>query len=168
MGLALALSAAACGGCRSSFEAAVAQLHSLDPEARRDAADDLRDAGPIPAAVPLLLSAARWETDHDAYGAMMIALGASGDAQARPFIEPCLSAADDYLRKWAERALQLWLVGNGVLEPREDLPDIARPYFDWPEHLSLSAASPGARPITDTTGAAAARQEVSRRFCAPR
>jgi hypothetical protein len=94
--------------------ARIAALKSPDWEARREAADDLRDDGGPPAdAIPALLEAARTKTHPKALGAMLLTLGESGAPTAKAPILASLQAADQDLRRYAQKAHKLWLLRNG-------------------------------------------------------
>ncbi|MEO8800764.1 MAG: hypothetical protein ABI551_22935 [Polyangiaceae bacterium] len=90
-------------------------LESPDPRVRRSSADDLRD-GPVPAeAIPRLYAAMAKEHDAEAYGAMLITLGASGDLAAKPYV--CGDAGgkgidDERIARWQSHALTAWLHKN--------------------------------------------------------
>ena len=122
--LALALSAAACNREPPKTTAdLVADLRNPDPDARRDAADDLRTDQGVPAeAVGALLQAIQVERDKKAYGAMLITLGRSGVPEARPIIDARLPEPDKDMRRWASRALKYWMIANRQLPPDAELP----------------------------------------------
>ena len=152
---------------RHPFAAATANLVSRDPEVRKAAADDLRDAGPVPLAIPHLIEAANREQHPEPYGAIMIALGASGISKARAFIEPCLVAKNARMRRWAEHALELWLVRNGVLKEGAGLPDLHAPVYHWPENLRLPPGAPGGRNAAPTSDPTSVVAPTERPPCVP-
>jgi hypothetical protein len=123
----------------------VANLRSPEWETRRHAADQLRDdGGPIPEALPALYDAMMHEHNLKAYGAMLITLGASGIAEARPLIDARMSDPSEDMRRWAKRALNLWLVRNGLMSENDDMPPLGDPLYGPPPPLPPTA--PGSHP----------------------
>jgi HEAT repeat protein len=125
--LALLLSAAACGQAITPDQA-VGELRNPDPNVRRNAADALRTPeGVPPQAVPALLSALTTEVDPPVRGAILITLGRSGAAEAKPAIDQSvMAAADKNMQRWTGRALRYWMI-----QTKQFPPDYAFPN-DWP------------------------------------
>jgi hypothetical protein len=122
--LLLALCVPACGHSMPPGEA-IASLRSPDPTTRQHAADALRTKEGVPAeAVPALLDSFQKEQDPHARGAMLITLGKSGSPQAKASIDQAVqTAADPDNRRWAGRALKLWMVQTGQIPPDYKFPD---------------------------------------------
>jgi hypothetical protein len=115
------------GGCHPaevrSAGPAIAMLDSADWTARRKAADSLAQGeGPPTEAVRPLYAALRREQNPKAYGAMLIALGASGIAEARPLIDARVNDPDGDMQQWARAALKRWLVRNSLMGEEDALP----------------------------------------------
>jgi HEAT repeat protein len=105
----------------------VSELQSPDAGVRRNAADDLRMEGGVPAeAIQPLLKAVSVEQDKGAHGAMLITLGKSGVPEAKPYIDGAIPVPDKDVRRWAARALHYWLVANGQMPADAPLPP------NWP------------------------------------
>jgi hypothetical protein len=106
---------AACGHAKSPAELETG-LESTDASVRRDSADDLRDGGHVPQdALPKLYAAIDKERDPEAYGAMLLTLGVSGDAGALPYV--CGNTGgqgidDARVSRWQGHALTAWLRKN--------------------------------------------------------
>ena len=131
----LGLALAGCG--RRQPAESVAQLRSADWEQRRAAADDLRAGnGPPPHAVPHLLGAMQQEKYPAAYGAMMIALGKSGVPDALPYICGAVQSSERDMRRWGDRALDLWQEKNRTTK--------GCPPRGMPVAMIVPAAGPGA------------------------
>lgn len=112
--LQISLSAfAGCGHPRSPAELE-AGLNDPDPQVRRNSADGLRHGDDVPAeAIPKLLAAIDKEQDQEAYGAELITLGASGAAEARPYLcKNNVSGGDPRMSRWTSHALTAWLRKN--------------------------------------------------------
>src|SRR5262245_51179571 len=83
-----ALSAPACQREPRTQADAIGMLRSPDANERKDAANKLRKRDPMPPeAVPHLFAAIQVEQNPEAYDAMLLALGASGAAEAKPLID---------------------------------------------------------------------------------
>lgn len=144
-------------GCRRGEHAKtpaemVANLRSPEWETRRHAADQLRDdGGPAPEALPALYAAMAHEQHPKAYGAMLITLGASGIPEARPLIDARLNDPSADMRRWSKRALNQWLVRNGLLSEDDDMPPPGHPLYGPPPPLPPSApgSHPGLAPAVD-------------------
>ena len=105
-------SIAACGHPKSPAELE-AGLQSPDPVDRRKAADGLRSGDEVPPdAVAKLCAAADKETNPEALGAELIALGVSGAPDAKPRICKRFGDPDVRMSRWANHALQAWLKKN--------------------------------------------------------
>ncbi len=105
-------SIAGCGHPRSPAELE-AGLQSPDPVERRKAADGLRKGDEVPPeAVGMLGAAADKETNPDALGAELIALGVSGAPDAKPRICKRFGDPDVRMSRWANHAMQAWLKKN--------------------------------------------------------
>jgi len=110
----LALVAVGCG--RQSPAQSIANLRSTDWEQRREAADDLRGRNGVPPeAVPHLMAALQHEKYPPAYGAMLITLGKSGVPDAIPYICGAVQSEERDMRRWGDRALDLWREKNATL-----------------------------------------------------
>jgi len=102
---------------------AIAMLDSADWMVRQRAAVALAEgAGPPAEAVPPLYRAMFKERNPQVYGAMLIAIGASGIAEARPLIDARINDPDGDMQQWARTALKRWLVANSLMDPQEELP----------------------------------------------
>jgi hypothetical protein len=105
-------------GCGHPMTPAQAEtgLESADPAVRRDSADSLRDGGHVPAdAVPKLYAAIDKEHDAEAYGAMLLTLGTSGDTAAKPYVCGTTGGQgidDPRVARWQSHALTAWLRKN--------------------------------------------------------
>lgn len=109
---ALAAAVTGCGGS-PTMQTSMANLKSPSAGQRQEAADELRDdGGPTPEATRALLEAIKTETDEHAYGAMLIALGASGAPEAEPYICAKVYATEARMRTWAKKAHKLYLEKN--------------------------------------------------------
>jgi hypothetical protein len=127
---------------------AIQKLQSADWEERRHAADELRDDnGPAPQALPYLLAAIQHEQNPKAFGAMMITLGKSGIAEARGIIDPRVNDPDEDMRRWARRALAMWLKRNGLLAEDDELPPPPHPLYQWPPPMPLPPNAPAAQQL---------------------
>jgi len=123
LAICLALSWVGCREPRTTNEV-VADLRNPDPDKRQNAADDLRTDQGVPAeAIPHLLQAIQTEQNPKAYGAMLITLGRSGVAEAKPLIDARIPDMDRDMRRWVSRALKYWLIANKQLPPDPQLPD---------------------------------------------
>ncbi|MEO7109218.1 MAG: hypothetical protein ABI183_02170, partial [Polyangiaceae bacterium] len=111
----ISLGAVACGHPKTPAELE-SGLESADPSVRRTSADDLRDGGRVPSgALPKLYAAIDKEHDPEAYGAMVITLGASGDAGARSYVCGKLGGEgidDPRVSRWRGTAQTAWLRKN--------------------------------------------------------
>src|SRR5262249_4788884 len=95
---------------------AVIMLNSADWEVRYRAAVALAEGvGPPTEAVPPLYRAMFKERNPQVYGAMLIALGASGISEARPLIDARINDPDADMQQSARTALRRWLVRNLLL-----------------------------------------------------
>jgi hypothetical protein len=108
----------ALSGCkRRDSGDAVGGLRSPNPEVRMEAARDLEgqaaDGALPPHAIQALLQSAQTETDPRTKGAVMIALGHSGVAEAKPLLDQYVQTSDPDQRRWAVRALKKWVVTTG-------------------------------------------------------
>ncbi len=116
----------------------IAALQSPDPIARGRAADSLNHQEQVPAeSIDPLIAAFTAETNAKAKGAMIIALGVSGDAKAGPLVEDYVQKASDAdQRRWGSRALKWYLVKTGKVQRDEKLPP-GWPYGQpgYPERL---------------------------------
>jgi hypothetical protein len=114
----------------------IAQLGSLEPGERAEAAKELReDGGPPPHAVGPLLYAAHREMDHGALREMLLTLGHSGMVEALGLIQTHARSPADDIRSTARRALRKWLQINRVLGENDDLPDPPHAYYNAPPRL---------------------------------
>lgn len=112
LGVAVLGSIAGCGTPKSPAELE-AGLQSPDPVDRRKAADGLRKGDEVPPeAVAQLCAAADKETNPDALGAELIALGVSGSPDAKPRICKRFGDPDVRMSRWANHAMQAWLKKN--------------------------------------------------------
>jgi hypothetical protein len=106
--LCAALAVVGCGRRQAPAES-VANLRSPDWEQRRDAADSLRrGSGPPPQAVPHVMTALQKEKIPPAYGAMLITAGKSGVPEALPYICGAVQSKERDMRRWGNRALEMW------------------------------------------------------------
>ena len=124
--LLLLLAAVALFGCREPRTTAdmISDLRNPSAQVRRSAADGLRMDEGVPAeAIGPLLAAAQVERHRPAFGAMMITLGRSGVAEAKPLIDARIPEPDPDMRRWAARALKYWMIANRQLPPDPQLPD---------------------------------------------
>jgi hypothetical protein len=123
----LALSLVAASGCKHTMppDVAMAELKNPNPQVRRDAADALRTKDGVPAnAVPVLLDALKNERDPAVQGAILITLGKSGSPEAKPPIEAAVQGATGKdMRRWAGRALKLWMQQTGALPQDYKFPE---------------------------------------------
>ncbi|MGH7285569.1 MAG: HEAT repeat domain-containing protein [Polyangiaceae bacterium] len=88
-------------------------LQSPDPVERRKSADGLRKGDEVPPeAVAQLCAAADKETNPEALGAELIALGVSGSPDAKPRICKRFGDPDVRMSRWANHAMQAWLTKN--------------------------------------------------------
>lgn len=105
-------SVVACGHPKSPAELE-AGLQSPDPVERRKSADGLRSGDEVPPeAVAQLCAAADKETNPEALGAELIALGISGAPDAKPRICKRFGDPDVRMSRWANHAMQAWLKKN--------------------------------------------------------
>jgi hypothetical protein len=118
-----ALSLPACGHAMPPDQA-IASLHDGDASVRQHAADSLRAGGVVPAnAIPALLQAYPAEPQPFVRGAMLITLGQSGAAEAKPVIDQAVQAAPDPdTRRWAGRALKAWMIQTGAIPAATKFP----------------------------------------------
>jgi hypothetical protein len=123
----------------------IGKLRSSEWQERRKAAVELRkDGGPPPEAVHQLLLSIQYEQNPKVQGEMLITLGASGAAEAKPCIDARIHYPDEDVRKQAKRALKEWLVQNSLMGTRDDLPPEPHPFYG-PVHVPPGA--PGSRPL---------------------
>ena len=123
---ALSLGALTLSGCRQpkTVNTLLVELRSPDWKTRRSAADDLRTKQGVPEqAIGPLLEGIAVEQQKETYGAMLITLGRSGVAEAKPWIDRTIPTTDRSMRRWAARSLKYWLIANGQLGPDQALPD---------------------------------------------
>jgi hypothetical protein len=115
LGAAISLGSIACGTPKTPAELE-SGLDSPDPKVRRNSADGLRSGDQVPAeALPKLFAAIDKEQDQEAYGAELITLGASGSADAKPYICKNIGGGkggDVRMSRWANHALTAWLRHN--------------------------------------------------------
>ena len=123
---------------------AIFHLTSPVVSERRDAAEHLREARNINVVRPLL-EAAKVETDHNALGTMLRALGESGMMEALGLIQTHARSPVEDIRDAARAALRDWLVTNLVLEEGEPLPDPPHPFYEAPPTFPPDRAA--GRPI---------------------
>jgi len=99
--------------------------------------------GPPVEAVPRLWRALGKEQNPEAYGAMLVALGASGIAEVRPLIDARLNDPDGDTQRFARAALKRWLVRNMLMSEDEALPPPPHRLYAPPE--ALPPGAPGAK-----------------------
>ena len=116
--LLLLLAIVCAAGCRTKFgtaDEAIVALQDEDFKQRVRAADYLRKTGAVPKeAIQPLLEAIENEENPNAYGAMLITLGASGAPEARPLICEKMRTGDNQMRRWATGAAFQWAQRNGL------------------------------------------------------
>jgi hypothetical protein len=119
--LLLLLAASSLPACHHAMppDEAVAAIHDADPKVRQTAADSLRAGNVVPGgAIPALLQAVQAEPVPFVRGAMLITLGTSGAAEAKPIIDQAvMTAPDPDTRRWAGRALKAWMIQTGAVPP---------------------------------------------------
>lgn len=125
-----ALALAGALGCKPSRTAdeALADLSAPQTEVRLGAARDLeslsRDQrGLPPRAVDGLLERFPTETDPKTRGAMITALGYTGDPRVKPLLDPYLQTTDPDQQRWGARAYKKYVVKIGQYPPNHDFPD---------------------------------------------
>src|SRR5438034_8655435 len=102
---------------------AIAMLDSADWVVRQGAAVALAEGvGPPVEAVPPLYRAMFKERNPQVYGAMLIAIGASGISEAKPLIDARINDPDQDMQQQARTALRRWLVRNSLMGEDEELP----------------------------------------------
>jgi len=150
--LALVCAALAVAGCgrRHAPAESVAQLRSPDMETRRSAADDLRRGdGPPAHAVPAIMTALQQEKYPPAYGAMLITAGKSGVPDALPYICGAVQSDQRDMRRWGDRALDLWREKNRTFAakgcPPRGMP-VAMIVPAAPVQVRVSGPPPGGQP----------------------
>jgi hypothetical protein len=154
--LSLAALLAASPGCSSSppprsAGAMVAQLASADWQARQKAAEELgQGEGPPASAVPALYAALRKEQDARVQGALLVAFGASGAAEAKPLIDARIADPDADAQGHARRALKKWLVRNMLMTDDEELPPPPHRFYG---QVQLPPGAPGSKPTPGLEGA---------------
>src|SRR5262245_29316146 len=93
-------------------------LGAADADDRKEAAEKLRkDGGPPLDAVPHVIAAIQRERDGEARAEMLITLGASGSADAKPVLEANLNDRDKDVREGAQKGLKLWTKKTGRTDP---------------------------------------------------
>jgi hypothetical protein len=124
----------------------IGKLRSAEWEERRKAAVELRkDGGPLPEATHQLLWSIQYEQNPEVCGEMLITLGASGAAEAKPIIDARIQGPDEDVRKAAKRALKEWLVRNSLMGQRDDLPPPPHAFYG-PVHVPPGAPASRALP----------------------
>lgn len=128
--------------------AAMRLLGSSDAGERRRGAEELaRGDGPPAEAVPALYAAIREEQSPKVYGALLVALGSAGIAEARPLIDARIDDPDSDARGYAREALRRWLVRNMLLSEGEELPP--PPHRLYGPTSALPPGAPGAKPTPE-------------------
>jgi hypothetical protein len=118
---------AACGPSRTPHQA-MADLNSPKGDVRLDAARDLesnarKHGGLPPDIVDGLLARAPTEPDPPTKGALMLALGYTGDPRAKPHLDAYLQTTDPDQQRWAARAYKKYVVKTGQVPPGHEFPD---------------------------------------------
>lgn len=123
---------------------AIAMLDSADWMVRKKAAIALAEGmGPPDEALRPLYRAIFKEQNPEAYGQMLIAMGASGIAEARSLIDARINDPDADMQQSARTALKRWLVRNSVMAEDEELPPPPNRLYG---PLPLPPDAPGAKP----------------------
>jgi hypothetical protein len=149
----ISFGAAACAKPKTPAELEIG-LESADPSVRRDSADDLREDGRVAAdAVPKLYTAIDKEHDAEAYGAMVVTLGVSGDLGARPYICGQVGGQgidDPRVSRWRGTAQTAWLrknpdQGGCSMSSLEEVPRSQGPQATKPKRVApkANAFAPG-------------------------
>jgi len=108
-----------CGPSRSAAEAAK-DLTASDSQVRLKAARDIeaviRGEGSLaPEVVDALLARVATERDFKTRASMLIALGATGDARAKPMLDEYAQTNDPQQRIYATRALRKYAMKTGKM-----------------------------------------------------
>ncbi len=127
---ALVALAVGCGPSRTPAQA-VPDLAAADAEVRLKAARDIetgaRTQGSLPAdVVDTLLKQAATESDFKTKASILIGLGYTGDARAKPLLDAYAQTEDPQQRTYAARALKKWSVKTGKFPAEYKFPP------DWP------------------------------------
>lgn len=152
--LALILVGLSLSGCRREAREPqqptdlISMLQSPVWQERRAAAIQLRDDdGPPPEVFPHLYAAIQTEQNPYAYDALLVTLGASGAAEAKPLIDARINDPDEDVRKSAQAALKLWLVRNSLMSEDEELPPPPHPFYG---PVQVPPGAPASRPMLPT------------------
>lgn len=119
-----------CGPSRTPAQA-VSDLAAADAEVRLKAARDIetgaRTDGTLPPdVIDTLLKQAASETDFKTKASILIGLGYTGDARAKPLLDAYAQTEDPQQRTYAARALKKWSVKTGKFPAEYKFPP------DWP------------------------------------
>jgi hypothetical protein len=119
--LLLLASAAGCGRSRTAHEAA-ADLGHPEAEVRMRAARDIEGAardqkGLPPDITEQLLGAFGSEQDPKTRGAIITALGYTGDPRVKPLLDQYCQTTDHDQQRWGSRAYKKWVVAAGQMPP---------------------------------------------------
>lgn len=112
-----ALGAVACGPSRTAAEAQ-ADLAASEPAVRLKASRDIeaeaKTRGALaPNVLDDVLAKVATETDPKVKGSMVITLGYTGDARAKPIIDAYVQTTDYDQQRWAARALKWYQIKTG-------------------------------------------------------
>jgi hypothetical protein len=115
-----------CGPSRTAAEAK-ADLSAADAEIRLKAARDIETESKSTKTLPAdvmdeLLAKAKSEDDPKVKGAIMIALGYTGDARAKDLIKEYAQTSDPDQQRWAGRAWSWFLIRSGQYEEGHKFP----------------------------------------------
>lgn len=126
----VAASLIACGASRTPNQA-IGDLQAANADVRLDAARDLeayaRDHDGLPPDVTdALIARFPGEAHPKTKGAMITALGYTGDPRVKPLLEEYLKTSNPDQQRWGARAYKKYVVKTGQLPPDYEFPN------NWP------------------------------------
>ena len=129
LGVALIALSLGCGPARTPAQA-LPDLASADVDARLKAARDIeggaRSSNLAPNIVDALVKQAATEGDFKTKASILIGLGYTGDARAKPLLDAYAQTQDPQQRTYAARALKKWSTKTGKFPAEYKFPP------DWP------------------------------------